>query len=159
MWYSVKKPGEKWQEGLHFKFEFHVIIVLSDTPGLHGRRPSFHRRPCNSATIWAPWKTGDAGKMEALAKTWWMNRVVQAKRGWGRGSGKELEAGWGETERSTQTWEQSWWGSGSGQLFLDRPHPGILEQAEESGSLKAVKEGIANTGGPCDYWSWALRIY
>lgn len=88
--------------------------------------------------------------MEALAKTRWMNRVVQAKGG-GRGSGKQLEAGWGVTDCSTQTQEQGWGGSGSGQLFLDCSHPGILEQAEEFGSLKAVKEGIANTGGPCDY--------
>lgn len=45
--------------------------------------------------------------MEALAKTRWMNRVVQAKGG-GRGSGKELEAGWGVTDCSTQTQEQGW---------------------------------------------------
>ena len=50
--------------------------------------------------------------MEALAKTRWMNRVVQAKRGWrgggGGGSGKELEAGRGMTDYSIQTREQGW---------------------------------------------------
>lgn len=101
------------------------------------------------STTWAPWKTRNASKIDVLAKIWWMNRVVQAKRGQGQGPGKEPEAG--------GTWQCSAQAAaapgrvkilGVDDCLWDSPQPGLLGQAEGSGSLKAAKESAASIQRP-----------